>query len=446
MLTRSESAELSQPQVTRRSTVAMLGRASVQAFVMVAVLAAGIAGMQSLIRTKPVLPARPPLPTVYSVETVIAKAGDFRPVYTAYGEVVAGRTVELRSLVAGEVLAVSPLLKAGAAVPKGEALVTIDRFNYEGALDEARANLAEAQAKLSESRTRIALEETRLSRAREQLELSARDLERIRSLRETGAATEKQLEDREMASSQRAAAVDETQLAIAAEKARLDQQEAVTQRLEWKVRQAERNLADTVLIAPFDGVVRTAQAEAGKMVSTNDVVVSLYEQGNLEVRFTLTDERIARLLSDDAGVIGRQVEVVWNVGGARQAVPARIDRYGSDIAASRGGVEVFAVVEKSGTMAALRPGAFVEVRVPDRLFPGHHRLPESAVFHGDTVYAVKDGSLTARKVSVSAWDGDHALVSGGIADGDEVLVTRIAEVGEGLRVEPVAGSALEEGK
>lgn len=428
--------EVSQPRTSGReySMLWKLLRGCIQALLMIAILAAGFIGMNRLAATKPEVPRRPPFPTVYTVETLIASKGDFRPSFIAYGQIVAGRSVELRSLVAGEVVAINPDLKPGAAIPKGEPLVEIDKFAYEGALREAVANLEETKAKIDESRARIKIEESKLLRAREQLAFAQTDRDRIAALREQGTATQKQVEDREFIASQRQALVEQTEISITAETARLAQQEAIRQRLQWKRDQAQRNLDDTVLSAPFDGIIRVAEAETGKMVNANDVVVEMFQQGNLEVRFTLTDERFGRIQTANDSLVGREIEVIWVVGASEYEFPAKIVRLGAEIAANRGGVEAYARIDTSEMPVTPRPGAFVEINVPDRLFGGHYRIPETSIYQGNTVYAVIDGKLSARQISISAYDGADALITGDISDGDEMLVTRIAEIGEGLRV------------
>ncbi|MEM7465065.1 MAG: HlyD family efflux transporter periplasmic adaptor subunit [Pseudomonadota bacterium] len=433
---KTAAEEVSQPRSPQagRSLLWMITRGIVQAVLMIAILAAGFMGMNRLAATKPEVPTRPPFPTVYTVETLNAASEDFRPAFIAYGEIVAGRSVELRSLVAGEVVAINPFLKPGASIQQGAPLVEIDRFVYEGALREAEANIAETNAKIDESRARIQIEESKLHRSKEQLAFAESDRDRIAALREQGTATAKQVEDRQFVASQRQAVVEQTEINITAETARLAQQKAILQRLQWKRDQAERNLDDTVLSAPFDGVVRVAEVEIGKMVNANDVVVELFQQGNLEVRFTLTDERFGRIQTANDSLLGREVEVIWVVGSSEYKFPAKIVRLGAEIAASRGGVEVYAQIDTTGMPVTPRPGAFVEIIVPDRLFENHYRVPETSIYQGDTVYVVVEGKLTARPVAISAYDGAYALVTGDIKNNDEILVTRIAEIGEGLRV------------
>ena len=83
---------------------------------------------------------------------------------------------------------------------------------------------------------------------------------------------------------------------------------------------------------------------------------------------------------------------------------------------------------------AIRPGAFVEVRVPDREYQNVARLPASAVFDGDTVYAIEKGRLVARKIEVVGTDGSDILVSGELAPGEEVMMTRLSVAGPGIKV------------
>ncbi len=70
------------------------------------------------------------------------------PELSTFGEIVAARQIDLRTLVSGEVISVAPGLEEGAFVKKGETLLTIDPFNYENALAEAEAQLLGAEGAL----------------------------------------------------------------------------------------------------------------------------------------------------------------------------------------------------------------------------------------------------------------------------------------------------------
>ncbi|MEC8316307.1 MAG: biotin/lipoyl-binding protein, partial [Pseudomonadota bacterium] len=77
--------------------------------------------------------------------------GSTIPEFKSFGEVMAERNIFLRALVDGEVISVSDDLHEGAFIKKGEKLLTIDPFEYENALGEAKAQLISAEASLKMS-------------------------------------------------------------------------------------------------------------------------------------------------------------------------------------------------------------------------------------------------------------------------------------------------------
>ena len=414
--------------------VATIARAVLQTAFAGGILAGAVFAYFHLVETRESIPSRPPREQVYVVRTVPAVISDERPMLSLYGEVMAARTVDLRALVAGKVVKVSDNLQAGAAVDAGDNLVEIDRFAYEGAVVEAKANLAEARAKLIEAEGGLELERANVDFAREQLAFAERDLERGRQLLERGSATERTIDDRGLIVSQRRQQLDQRRSALAVQEARVEQQKAAIERLEWKLQEAEQALADTALKAPFDAVVRSEAAEVGRLVNVNDVIAVLYDRNALEARFTLSDNQYGRLLGESGTLFGRKVEVVWTIGNEPVSYPAEVVRVGADVASERGGVDVYARIARAGAEVPLRPGAFVELKVPDKLYRGVARLPETALYGGKHIYAVIDDRLNRRDVDVIAYDGSDVIVRGEIADGETVLATQISEVGNGLLV------------
>lgn len=441
MLTRNETTTApqtaeSEEKVPRRSAIFSVFRGMSQFVLMCVILFSGFAGMQWLTSLKQEPPTRPPFKTVYTVDSVIARQGFHQPKFKVYGEVKPGKNVELRSLVAGPIVWVNPDLKIGARVNEGTELFKIDPFAFEKELGTARSNLLETTARIAENRSRIEVGQSNVRNLRDQLELAQSDLERITSLRDRGTATAKQVEDRKLIVSQRMQALEQAELNLVTERSRLDQLEAIRERFEWTEKQANRNLADTVLLAPLEGIVSQKNVSEGRLINANDMAVAMYEADRLEVRFTLTDQRFGRIQSDPQGLVDRMVEVIWNIGGEEFRYPARIDRIGAQITSSRGGVEVFAVIDELAGTSALRPGAFVEIIVPDRVFDNHFLIPETALYDDERVYVIVDGKIASRQVTLHAYAENNVIVTGEISDGDEIMVTRIAEISDGLRVQP----------
>ncbi|MFN0262395.1 efflux RND transporter periplasmic adaptor subunit [Tepidamorphus sp. 3E244] len=421
----------------RPSLAARLFRVVVLAALFVGTLAGAFYGYRYLKETRPEVARRPPVEREWTVSTVVADYTDHRPELTTYGTTTAARKVDLRALVSGEIVSVAPELREGGIVTKGQELLEIDAFDYEGAVVEARANLAEARARLAEIEAKIELEVDALELARTQLELAERDLKRAEDLSERGAVSTKTVDDRRIAVNQRKEAVSQRENQQAIDRARGDQQEAAIERLEWKQRQAERNLANTTLRAPFDAYVANAAAETGRLVGINDAVATLIDANRLDIRFVLSDSEFGRIADDAGSVVGRDVQVTWYAGEEPRRFSATVDRVTPEIEAARGGVEVFASIgadDLRGAALLPRPGAFVQVEIADRTYRDAARVPATALYGTNTVYVVEEGRLRAREVTVLGRAGSDLLLRGNLAEGDRVVTTRITEAGEGLKV------------
>lgn len=399
-------------------------------------LAAGGAGYVKLMSTKKQTKSKPAAERAWVVQTQKAAFASLQPDMRLYGEVISGKKVDLRTLAAGEIVAVGPSLREGASVARGDELIRIDEFDYKIALADAKARLAEARARLDEIRATIRLEESAAKRITEQLDIASKDLGRAMKLKEARTLAQNTVDARRLIVSQREQALQQRHDNVLVQKARAAQQEAVILRLQTQITKAERDLTNTVLKAPFDGYLAKVSAEVGRFVGVNDLITTLIARDNVDVRFTLSDKQYGRILAEEGTVIGRKVSIVWQVGGKPLTYEGVIERVGAEISATTGGVAVIArITAKNGNLKSLRPGAFVEVQMKDRSYDKVLSLPESAVFGTDTLYVIKENRLKRRAVEIVGHAGSRILVRGAVEDGEEVLTTRLAVAGEDLLVE-----------
>jgi multidrug efflux pump subunit AcrA (membrane-fusion protein) len=89
--------------------------------------------------------------------------------------------------------------------------------------------------------------------------------------------TDKEVDARRLIVSQREQASSQRRNNILIAEAQRTQQEANAERLEWKIREAQRRLEQTALIAPFDGIISDETVETGRSVNANEVVASIYD-------------------------------------------------------------------------------------------------------------------------------------------------------------------------
>lgn len=371
--------------------------------------------------TAPSLTPVAPQERSWFVSSVAVEYQDIQPRQIVFGQVIAGRETELRALVAGRVVETGPGFREGGVVAAGAVLLQIDPFDSQASLDDAQARLREANARLK-------TEQDGLKINSQQLDLARRDHDRAVLLHGKGTVSRKFLDNAELALSR-------SELEVSARTNRIEMEHARAQQLDVAVRRARRALSETKLVAPFDGFVRDVGAEMGKRVSINDRVATISDSGRLEVRFNITDAQYGRILTAGEDVIGREVSVIWRVGGDPLEYSAVVRRVGAEIEASSGGIDLYAELVDAPSDVILRPGAFIEVSFPDRAYKAVARVPERAVFDGKRAYVIAGGRLQARAVDVLGYAGDDVFIRGDLKDGEALLTTRFAEVGEGVLVE-----------
>lgn len=375
--------------------------------------------------------------TAYAIAVAPAKIETITPQLSAFGSVIAGRQIDLRSHVAGEVVWRAENLKDGGIVTKGHVLVRIDPFDYETQLADREAQLVEARAGLTETEARIRATQAQLEKARTQLTLRQRDFERAQLLRRDGTVSQKYLDQSQIALSQQEQAVAQAESDLEIAAARMDQQRATISRLERSVTTAKRDLDHAELRAPFSGVTAKVYVDLGKRVSPNEPIATLIDTTSLEVRFTLPSIQYGRLLEAGSLTKGAPVLVQWRVGGATVETAAIFDRVGAQIDTRSGGVDLYAKLDQ----ATIPAGAFVEVTLNDRTFENVIRLPEDAIYNNDTIYVVNaESRLEPHKVEALAYNGSDVIVRGTTLPAQSrIMTTRLPRAGMGVLVDVRSG-------
>ena len=341
---------------------------------------------------------------------------------------------------AGRIVELGPNFVSGAIVRKGETLIVIDRFDYEVDVVDKEAMIAESAARLKETHSELRMERELLTIAREQLKLRKTDLNRKRRLSSRGTPSHKARDDALIAYNEAKRSVESSKQLSERLVARVEQLGATLTRSKAALKQARRDLSETVLVAPEDGFLADATAAAGQRVGTNDRLARLIVASRLEVSLQLNRNDFGRLAggSDRSAadrLVGRAVSVNWRLGQQSFGFDAVIERLGAEIDPASGGIGVYARLIGADLRTPLRPGAFVEVSIPGNMYRHVLRLPESAVDGDGNVYVIDQGRLGARRVEVLRRVDKDVLIRADIAPGTKIVTTRLPEIGPGLRVD-----------
>lgn len=223
--------------------------------------------------------------------------------------------------------------------------------------------------------------------------------------------------------------------------AEYDRKKAANDEAEGRVARARRSLdlARNQLVyaelkADADGVITATRAEPGQVVAIGQAVAQLAHRGEKEAVVALPETWLGevrqasakvRLWSDGDRVYrARLRELSPQADPATRTYAARFTIPDADDAVAYG---------MTATVTLSRPG---EESVA--------RLPLSAVLNrgkGASVFVVDDGgALTLRNVTVSSFNGDVALVTSGISNGDRVVTLGVQKLEAGLKVRPVETS------
>jgi RND family efflux transporter MFP subunit len=380
----------------------------------VLVVAAGAAVAVAAVRLRPEPQRRSvetPPPLVQVVRAVI------EPValdVVSQGTVAPLTESSLVAQVAGRITAVSDAFANGGFFRAGQVLVEIDRRDYQLAVRDAEAALAQAQVGLQ--------------REQAEAEVARREWQELGRGGEPGALV---LRQPQLAQARASVAAAEA----AVERARLD-------------------LERTRVAAPFAGRVRSKRADLGQYVTPGTPLADVFSTEAAEIRLPVGKDDLAYL---DVGLgwaardddRAPRVTLAGDLGGQVHTWSGRVVRTGAEIDPRTRMLDVYVRVEdplrrlgsngSGGDGSPLPMGLFVEARVAGRsadaaVLPRRALRTTERSRDEEVMVVDADGRLRFRPVEVLRTEGDRIVVGSGLADGDLVVVSRLEEAVDGMRV------------
>jgi len=410
------------------------------------IIALGLFIFVALKLTAPPVVIKPSVEKVWPVSSQLIKVSNFRPKIKEFGTIVAGSQAELRPLVSGRIIEVGKNYYEGSIVNKGQTLIKIDPFDHKIKLEDSEAALSEVLTRVAEIVGEIKYETKLLGIIKSQLSIRKRDLERRRKLVKRGSTSRKSLDDAEISYNDTAKNFAMRQQVILRLKNRLNQHKASARRARSALKQAKRNIQETTVIAPFDGFLANAEVSAGQRIATNERLAKLIEASRLEVKFRLSERDFSSLIKtkldlvgndiESSELIGKKIIVKWNIGDQELIYNAKIQRLGAEIDVTGGGVDVYAQLSNIDLSTPLRPGAFVEVIIPSKLYRDVAQVPDTAVVQSNVIYLIDKGRVKQKTIK-PVWRGRNFILIRSVGIDGEVIITRpFPKIMDGLSVVP----------
>jgi multidrug efflux pump subunit AcrA (membrane-fusion protein) len=377
---------------------------------------------------------------VFVVNVITITPETVTPVLTAFGELRSRRTLELRTSAGGTVTMLAEGFVEGGKVEAGEVLLRLDPTDFEAALEVARTDVVEAQADRLDAETALTLARDDLANAEKQADLRAAALTRQRDLVSRGVGTEAAVETAELAAASAEQAVLSRRQALANAEARVNQAENMLARRNISLADAERRLAETVMIAEFTGTLSQVSVVEGGLVTQNERIGQIVDAQALEASFRVSTAQYSRLLDSAGRLVPAEIAVRLDVAGVDLVTTGRIERESAEVGEGQTGRLLFAKLDEA---RGFRPGDFVTVEIREPALDGVVVLPATALDAAGRVLALGENDrLEEAQVELLRRQGDAVLVRAPGLAGREVVAERTPSLGPGIRVRaarPVTG-------
>lgn len=376
--------------------------------------------------------ARPARERVFAVNTITFEPQTVSPQMTVFGQIESRRTLELRAATAGEIVEMAETFKEGGRVKAGDLLVQIDPADAQSQLARVQADVSEAEAELREAEQALILAQDDLTGAQAQADLRDRALTRQQDLKRRGVSTDAAVETAELAAAAARQSVISRRQAVASAQARIDLARTRLARQKINLADAERTLADTKVLAEFDGTLADVNVVAGDRATQGEAMARLVDPDQLEVAFRLSTSQYARLLDGSGSLLDAPVTVTLEVLGFDLSSQGKILRESASVAEGQTGRLVFASLD---TARGLKPGDFVRVTIEEAPIERVVVLPSAAInAAGEILLLGEDERLEVAQTEVLRRQGNDVVVRARGLAGRQVVAARSPVLGEGIKV------------
>lgn len=387
---------------------------------------------------------------------------------TGFGRVAAVREWSAVSQVDGRVSEMVAGLAEGAVVEEGTVLIQIDPTDLELAISKTRANIASAQADLAQIDRQEQNTQSLAEIEQRTFDVAQAEYDRIATLFERGSVTGTARD----AAQKTLLAAENSQLNLLNSLALFPAQRASAQATielrQAELAEAERDLANTTITAPFRGRVSYEAVEVGQFVRTGTSLMTLVATDTFEVVGAFTPGTFGTLvrsaLSDEFGAVAQidattvidslqdtdlSVFVVVDTADGPLRYPARLARFRGEVDNQTGTVGLAVqvddplVVDTATRRPPLEIGSFVNVHLDYQPREQAILVPRAIVRLDDAgapfVYvATPDDTLAIASVVLGPVIGDRVVIQQGLNSGDRIILSAPRPPIQGLPLTLVA--------
>lgn len=192
-----------------------------------------------------------------------------------------------------------------------------------------------------------------------------------------------------------------------------------------------------VIRAPIRGLVAERMIKVGNMVLANQPTFRVTRPDPLLAILYVPERQIGKL--EKGQKASMRIDAIPD-----GSFTGRVERISPVVDPTTGTVKV--TVEIRNPSRRLKPGMFARIDITHDIHANTLLVPKDAVMTEDkasSVFVVEDSTAFHRQVTLGYINTTHVEILSGVRQGDFVVTAGKASLKDSVRVEPVAGSAVE---
>lgn len=197
-------------------------------------------------------------------------------------------------------------------------------------------------------------------------------------------------------------------------------------KLYFRIRDLEIELEKHNIRAPFDGTIVATDLRVGSTARNGSLLGNIINLSDLEVQVPLPAPDVPWVNFDSVVLFtSNEFEGEWR---------GQIRRVGRSITLQTQSVPLY--VELTNRPGGQLPeGVFFEADVPGKVIDNAFEVPRRALYDEKYVYLVRDGRLEYQAIEIARLQKETAIVNGGLANGDTLVIEPLQGVAPGMLAE-----------
>jgi RND family efflux transporter MFP subunit len=381
-------------------------------------------------------------PQVVQVQVQTLQPGAVEDSSEFIGVLEAEQRVEVRPEVSGRVTQV--LVSSGSAVRQGQPLVRLSPNQVQAEVASAQAGAQAAQFGREAAQAQLAAAQSQVSRTQADVELALVEFRRAERLVEAGALSRQELDNAQNQLNVSQAAQRQAEDNVRVAQAQLQQALSTFDQAQAQVNVNQESLGLRQVVAPVAGRLGDISLRVGDFVETGDTLGTIIQNNELFLRLQVPTAQASQLR------LGLPVELI-NPDTSQTLATGSLSFIAPEV--TEVGQTILVKARFPNEVGSLRDGQFVRARLiwstnSALLVP---TVAVSRIAGQSFVFVATDQPqangrsqrvATQRPVQLGPLQGNSYPVVDGLVLGEEVIVTNILQLRDGVPIAPTAQTSV----